>query len=190
MPTKTSEEWSAAFGFLYIEEVAALKELAAGLPPAPTVVNVGAGTGTSGLALLEAREDLFVFTVDIVKGVSPTGGLGNELYAYNKSDIDPSRYCQIHGDSKEVADNWSGKMGLSIDMIFIDGEHDHAYVEEEGPLWWANLKPGGVMAFHDYDSVMWGGLVGVIDNMGFGDPILQVKTIVAFRKEEETDESN
>ena len=56
--TKTSEEWSEAFGFLYIEEVAALKRLAKDLPKDPVGLNVGAGTGTSALALLETRDDL------------------------------------------------------------------------------------------------------------------------------------
>lgn len=189
--TKTSEEWSEAFGFLFLEEVAALKELARGLPPNPVGLNVGAGVGTSALALLEAREDLFLYTVDIEGGVSPTGGLGNERLALEKGGIDKDRYHQMHDDSIELAKVWPNNHEVHLlDFIFIDGEHDPSYVAEEGPLWWANLKPGGVIALHDYDSVMWGSLKTVIDNMGFGEPILQVKTIVAFRKEEETNESH
>lgn len=185
--TKTSEEWSAAFGFLFLEEVAALKELASKLPPNPVGLNVGAGVGTSALALLEARDDLFLYTCDIVQKVSPTGGLGNERLALEKAGISAIHYHQIHMDSIELAREWLPRgWDDSLDFIFIDGEHNPSYVAEEGPLWWANLKPGGVLAFHDYDSVMWGSLKTVIDNMGFGEPILQVKTIVAFRKEEES----
>lgn len=177
--TKTSEEWSAAFGFLYPGEVAGLKELAIALPPDPVVVNIGAGVGTSALAFLEAREDLFLYSVDIVKDISPTGGLGNEKFALDSAGIDPDRYHQIHSDSIKCAVWWRD----SIDLVFIDGEHSFEYVSTEGPLWYAHLKPGGVIAFHDYGTEFWGALVGAIDAMALGEPILHVDTLVAFRKE-------
>lgn len=177
--TKTSEEWSEAFGFLYTGEVAGLKELAEGLPPNPVVVNVGAGVGTSGLAFLEAREDLFLYTVDIIKGIEPTGGLGNERFAFDKAGIDPNRYHQIHSDSIECAKVWSEP----VDLVFIDGEHSFEYVTIEGPLWYAHVKPGGVIAFHDYGTEFWGNLVQAINAMALGEPILHVDTLVAFRKE-------
>ena len=186
MSPKTSEEWADAFGFLFPEEVTALKTLAKMLPPRPTAINIGAGTGTSGLALLEAREDLHLFSIDIEGGISPTGGLGNERFAFEEAGIDPARYYQIESDSLKEAEAWS--VG-PVDFIFIDGDHGASYVEKEGPAWWAHVKPGGIMAFHDYDSTMWGDLTLVIDNMSeimsLGEPILQVKTIIAFKKEEQ-----
>jgi predicted O-methyltransferase YrrM len=178
--TKTSEEWSEAFGFLYPGEVAGLKELARGLPPTPVVVNVGAGVGTSGLAFLESREDLLLFTVDIEGGISPTGGLGNERFAFEKADIDPDRYKQLRSDSINMAKVWSYGQ---VDLVFIDGEHSHEYVAVEGPLWYKHVKPGGVIAFHDYGAEFWGALVEAINAMALGEPILQVDTLVAFRKE-------
>ena len=50
-------EWTA---YLFHGEVDALQEWAHGLPPNPVVVNIGAGNGTSGLAFLQARGDLFL----------------------------------------------------------------------------------------------------------------------------------
>lgn len=40
--------------------------------------------------------------------------------------------------------------GKTFDLIFIDGNHTFAYVLEDGKIWRPFLRPGGVMAFHDY----------------------------------------
>jgi predicted O-methyltransferase YrrM len=181
--SKGAEELSNAFGYLRAPEVPALKKLARDLPDNPIVVNIGAGVGTSALAFLESRDDLTLFSVDIVGGIEPTGGLGNEEFALKSAGVDLSRRHAITGDSLEVARVWNrGK----VDLVFIDGRHDDYYVEVEAPTWWQHVKDGGVIAFHDYAPDPWGAIVAAIDRFAAENDlveILQVDTIIAFKKE-------
>jgi len=38
----------------------------------------------------------------------------------------------------------------SIDFIFLDGDHSYEYVKQELHAWYPKVKPGGVIAGHDY----------------------------------------
>jgi len=91
-----------AFGYLTQDEVTGLKKLAKMLPENPVVVNIGAGTGTSAIAVMEDRPDLHMITIDISKG-GPLGGLENERNAIeNHASLDTDgRYGQVLADSKE-----------------------------------------------------------------------------------------
>jgi predicted O-methyltransferase YrrM len=40
----------------------------------------------------------------------------------------------------------------SVDRVFLDGSHDGASVAEDLGLWTPRLKPGGILAGHDYDD--------------------------------------
>lgn len=37
-----------------------------------------------------------------------------------------------------------------IDFIYVDARHDYCGVSEDIRVWWPKLRPGGVMAGHDY----------------------------------------
>lgn len=43
----------------------------------------------------------------------------------------------------------------SLDYVYIDGNHDYDHVKQDLELWWPKLKPGGLMAGHDYLMVNW-----------------------------------
>jgi hypothetical protein len=40
----------------------------------------------------------------------------------------------------------------SLDMVFIDGNHDYIHVLQDADAWWPKLKSGGVMGFDDYGN--------------------------------------
>ncbi len=44
--------------------------------------------------------------------------------------------------------------GLKFDFIYLDGAHDYENVKKELPIYWDMVKPGGVLAGHDYCN--WG----------------------------------
>jgi predicted O-methyltransferase YrrM len=50
----------------------------------------------------------------------------------------------------------------SLDFVYIDARHDEASVTEDLCLWWPKVRPGGVVAGHDYlDGARKGTLFGV-----------------------------
>jgi predicted O-methyltransferase YrrM len=53
----------------------------------------------------------------------------------------------IQGNSHQVHENFENE---SLDFIFVDGDHSWEGVKNDIVLWWPKLKPGGVMAGHDY----------------------------------------
>jgi predicted O-methyltransferase YrrM len=179
-----AEQLSDAFGFLYADEVGELKRLARLMPPNPVVVNIGAGTGTSGVALMESRPDLHLITIDITFEVSPLGGLGNERHWMAQAGFGPDRWRQIHGDSKDVGRNWNDG---PVDMVFIDGDHSEAGVFGDLYAWLVSIKPGGIFAFHDYHASVWPAVTRVVDRELRGYEVAgHVDTIKSFRIPERT----
>lgn len=151
----TSEELQQAFGYLTGAELAALKQLARWLPDNPAVVNIGAGSGTSGLAFMESRSDLELTTIDIQKEDSPFGCLYAEEMALNRAGLlDWDRYSQYHGESINAGNSWTEWFGDNdpVDLVFIDGDHSYRGAKGDILAWLPNIKPGGVIAVHDFDK--------------------------------------
>lgn len=151
----TAEELQAAFGYLFPDEVTALKQLARSLPPNPAVVNIGSGAGTSSLAILEARPDLFLYCIDVQLDDSPFGCLAAEEKVLNEAGFN-GRYYQVWGDSKRVGVTWveqfaqARKLLPDIWLVLIDGDHSYSGCKGDILSWLPNVRPGGIMAVHDY----------------------------------------
>lgn len=168
-----THDLAKAFGYLREVEVDALGKLACMLPENPVVVNIGAGTGTSGLAFMEARDDLILYTVEIHEE-SPIGGLQNERNAFAKAGLlGQERHHQILGNSRTVA--WEYDL---VDMVFIDGDKEYNL---DIAVWRPRIKPGGIMAFHDYGGPSWPHIAALIDEEMEGyEQFLHVDTTVAY----------
>lgn len=134
--------------YLFVAELEELKKLARELPPNPVIVNIGAGGGTSGLAFMEARDDVRLHTIDIQKESSPFGCLDAERTVFVQAGFprEGQEHWQIHGDSKKV------DFGTPVDMVFIDGDHSYEGCRGDIEAWFPRLKWGGVMAIHDYEK--------------------------------------
>lgn len=174
-------------GYLYHEEVDALKELAQRLPEGAHVVNIGAGNGTSGLAFMEARPDLRVTTIDITLESSPYGCLQGEEAVFRSAGFwgDP-RHQQIHGDSKDVGRDWSQG---PVDLVFVDGGHQYHEARGDLDAWRPHIKPGGILVVHDYEKGLankhWPGVDQAVAEYIAEHPedaqVLRVRTTIAFR---------
>jgi predicted O-methyltransferase YrrM len=169
-----------AFGYLKPDEIAALKLLSTCLlSDNPRAVNIGAGPGTSGLALLEGNKDLYLWSIDIEKKARPEGALANELIAFKKAGINPNRYGQIHGDSVRVGQNWRhGK----VDLVFIDGCHFYEHTLADIETWLPHIKTGGIMAIHDFAPDPWGAVIDAVHDSSLMNHkcILIQHTTIAF----------
>ena len=120
-------------------EIDYLKDLAATLPPDPIIVNIGAATGVSTLAFFEARPDCVIFSVD----VEPCP---EELRHVVEGGHDPTRIQRLLGDSKEIGPSFAYR----CDLLFIDGDHWGAGYDIVAWVSTGKVKPGGVVAFHDW----------------------------------------
>ena len=189
----------AAFKYLFIEEVHALKELAQSLPANPVVVNIGAGSGTSGLALMESRPDLTLVTIDIQDASHPHGCLQAEREVIEQAGFNRDKHYQFCGDSKTFGSEFQPLSHFhKAEMVFIDGDHSYNGCKGDILAWLSNIKPGGIMAVHDFGKrevykngpidnapypLPWPGVDRAVRHYlcPYYEMILKVKTLVAFR---------
>lgn len=176
---ETASELAEAFGYLTLGEVAAIKHIAREevWNQYPTFVNIGAGSGTSSLAMVEANPTAKVITIDISEG-GPMGGLENERNAFkNAKKPTPIQICNT---SHAAARVWPKTN--KVDFIFIDDGHSEPEIRGDIEGWLPHVKPGGVMAFHDYGAEVWPDVKKVIDElMSNFDKVLHIDTVIAFR---------
>lgn len=168
----TSASLSKTHGLFSIPEIKALKRIIRTLPKHSTAVVVGAGPGTMTMAILEARDDITVHSVDNVTAKSEkahaiAGGHGDRLY-------------QIKGDSREVGLAW----GAPIDILLIDAWHTYESVKGDTSAWLPHLKDGGIVWFHDYgtSNSMYLDVKRAVDEDMVGmEKVAQVNASIAFR---------
>jgi predicted O-methyltransferase YrrM len=189
MRSTRAQELAAAYGYLFQKEVSFLFEMVESLPDDPLVVNIGAGSGTSGVAILEARKDSFLVTVDLHDKVRPEGALGNER-AQMKIGKFMQRRAEICSDSTIAGKNWwehkeEPWWRRKVDMVFHDAAHDETTLTTEIEAWLPRVRAKGIIAVHDYASENWGGVVSVVDELlrSRFKFIGHAETLIAFRKE-------
>lgn len=172
--------------YLTHAEVDALQDLARSLQPSPHVVNIGAGNGTSGLAFMESRPDLHLYTIDIQLESSPLGCLQGEQAVFQSAGFwgDP-RHTQIHGDSVAVGKEWPTQFALLLDMVFVDGGHQYHECKADIEMWLPLVKPGGLFIVHDYkkNHKIWHGVDQAVSELLIGkyEEVLRVDTTIAIR---------
>ena len=187
--TMSAQELSKSFGFLQPGEIDLLDKLVKTLPKDPLIINIGAGVGTSAMAVLQARDDAFVVTVDKRCGEHPLGGLMNEQYIVRGAKW-LHRRSSICSESSTAGKNWwrfkeEPWWRRKADMIIHDAAHNRDPLTAEIEAWLPRLRAKGVWAIHDYSSNDWGDVVCVVDEMLRPQfkYIDLVDTLVAFRKE-------
>lgn len=184
MTQETSESVSTAFNFMTNLEVEGLKKCVNLLDDKPWVINVGAGVGTSGLAILEARPDSLLITVDqrCEPEGSPLGGLGNERQLLERVRISKARYTQLCGDSVHVARTVLKRSATKHDMVFIDAGHEYDECYRDIKAYLPLIVPNGIIALHDYGADFWPGVQKAVDEL-LKDRlfVLHYDTFIAFR---------
>jgi glycosyltransferase involved in cell wall biosynthesis len=140
------------------------------------IVELGSWLGRSVVMLAQlaraAGKDIRICTVDhglgspdesehldIVArhGGSIAGLLANNLRLHGVQDI----VRQIVADSVQASQLFGP---LSVDAVIVDAAHSTESVRRDLEAWWPKIKPGGIMAGHDYD---WPSVRAAVD--GFFD---------------------
>ncbi|GAG31860.1 unnamed protein product, partial [marine sediment metagenome] len=164
-----AQELADAYGYLKHGELPFLIELIRSLPDDPLVANIGAGSGTSGLAILEARDDSFLVTIDLYDRIRPTGALGNERYQVARSSL-MHRRAEICSGSALAGKNWwthkeKKWWRRKVDMVFHDAAHNYDTLKAEIEAWLPRVRAKGIIAIHDYTSEHWGGVALAVDEL-------------------------
>lgn len=111
-----------------------LYNICAKLPNNPMIVEVGTKYGRSATTLSLSRPDATVLTID-VKNWEPGKILGQNVIKLIMSSIDAAKIVDV-----------------AIDFLWIDGHHYRESVIADIRAWTPMLKPGGYVAFHDYNN--------------------------------------
>ena len=164
MLTEHAENLVKAFGYLYHDEAELLQEYAKKIPENGVCINIGAGTGTSAVCVLEVRPDLTktFYTIDINNHNTPLGGLLNERNAFDNYNMPYPN--QIHSDSIKAGKEW--KKG-KVDFLIIDGDHSTKGATGDIISWKQHLKKGAIVFVHDYHENLWGDVVKVVNELMF-----------------------
>lgn len=156
-----------------VGDVTFLKQMAARLPLNPIIINIGACFGTSAMAMLEARADAFIFSID----VHPSPKEVENLQAAGLWGL--HRVIRILGASQDVGQHWP----YPVDLCYVDGAHDYEAVCQDIEVWLPNIKPGGFAVFHDYGKPFLPHVARAIDELVIGkyEEIDRRESMIAFR---------
>ena len=121
------------------------------------IIDVGTFLGASAeVFALNSPEGARVFTVDTFEGgyLGPAcdlDGLTAFSYAAGRlRDHHGRKVSMMVANSADVARVFAPSVA---DMVFIDAAHDYENVLIDINLWWPVVKPGGILAGHDYDKI-------------------------------------
>ncbi len=127
-------------------DIALLATVMDTLPDVPTVVQLGAASGTMSLAVYAIRPECFMLTVD-----NDQQNLNWEAKALEKSTGDPTilEHAQLYSASKRAGENYRA---VNIDLLIVDTDHSYEGVKGNLIAWMPNMKQTGLLFVHDYDG--------------------------------------
>jgi len=149
------------YGFIHM-----LAELRSIIRPGSKMIEIGSYMGES--TMLFACTQLFseINTIEPFVGEEEFNQLFNYDWKYIKEQfICNTRYhretIKLHeGLSYNLADKFQDS---AFDFIYIDGSHKEEDIERDLQLFLPKLKPGGIIAGHDYVEA-WPGVIRAVNN--------------------------
>lgn len=136
-------------------EVINRRDLCRLIPDGSVAVEIGTLFGAgAALALSNSNAKAF-YTID--KWGVKTGGISKIKNSFKniifeeiaKAQLRPFKNCHILKlDSVEAADEFPDK---SVSWLFVDGDHSYGGVHRDLKAWIPKMKPGGIIAGHDYN---------------------------------------
>ena len=150
------------FGLIYL-----ICQLRVHLRPNSKMIEIGTHMGES--SFLFASSGLFSH-IDIIDPLSGTEEF-NELFGYSWPEV-VTEYnintrlfkdiITLHQDySYNIADSFENE---SVDFIYIDADHSEDSVRKDLNLYLPKLRPGGIIAGHDYVP-NWPGVRDAVDSI-------------------------
>lgn len=122
---------------------------------------VGVAEGIYSKVLCLHIPDIELYCVDIWSRYSKKGENDQAralALAHEKLDVYGARF--IRKPSAEAVRDFAD---ASLDFVYIDGDHSFDFVMQDLILWSAKVKPGGVIAGHDYYRFKGAGVVDAVN---------------------------
>lgn len=178
-----------------------LFQLASDAPENAQVIEIGSwmGASTCFLAAGLRGSGARIHAVDNFQGLSTCGEdaawynrhfqkLGTrstlEIFRANFAALGlSSRAEPVVSDSLAAAQTMASRQG-QFDLIFIDGDHSYEACRADIAAWTPFLRPGGVIAFHDFGSRASGvtqAIFEAVKDRRFAQIVGVANTIIAFR---------
>ncbi len=123
---------------------------------AESVAEIGTFLGGASEVILNSMAPHgHLLTIDTFRGVkgssteriSPVNTL---VYAFDRIGAGSERVSMHVGDSQRIAGMLRPHM---FDVVFLDGAHDYENVKRDIAAWLPLVRPGGVLAGHDFDKM-------------------------------------
>lgn len=167
---ESKNDWLAAAnaegvtGFMHPSELAKLVELAEGRD----VLEIGSYRGLSAWCM--AHSARHISCLDTFRAWTNGQTQNTEEEGFTTLDAFLDAMKDFTNVSHAVGTSMQGLhiFELAYDMIFLDANHEYDEVRKDIGKWWPRVKPGGVMALHDYGHWDYPGVKRAADEV-FGD---------------------
>ena len=140
------------------------------------IVEIGIWQGRSTLYLAnkirQSQKAIFFYAFDTFEGspehslqLQAIAGQGKTLEGIFRDNLSASG-CEdyvkaIRQDSVSAANRFED---ASLDMVFLDGQHEYEAVKADIYAWLPKIKPGGLLAGDDYQP-SWPGVIQAVDEL-------------------------
>lgn len=140
------------------------KGIAAEFPDGSRIAEIGVYKGRSLLFLAEAlliagKTTCVLYAVDNWKADWAPTMLQDFLR--NLAGTPNSARRMIHARMSSSVAQTRFVDDASLDMVFIDADHNYESVKADIAAWLPKVKPGGIISGHDYSGDMYGSFPGV-----------------------------
>lgn len=141
----------------------------------------GGSTAFMGVEIFNSNKNIEFHAIDTFLGSKEHGDIEN-FFEEAKNNLTPILEKKlvklIQGHSHSVVNEYADN---SIDFLFIDGSHEYEDVKKDLLLWLPKVKPGGIIAGHDYDPA-WKGVVQAVDEVLGKENITTIKSAFLHTK--------
>jgi hypothetical protein len=141
------------------------------------VLEIGSWVGRTACALADAGSN--VWCIDHFLGTDDEhDGTGNivrklpdgreTLWQHWCQNVD-DRFMRTVFPCRGSSRSWAQVWRWQVDLVFIDADHRYDAVKEDIAHWLKFVRPGGVIAFHDYG--VFEGVTKAVDELGADEVI-------------------
>ena len=114
----------------------------------------GASAAFTGVEIINSGKKIQYDAIDSFHGSREHGDVSSFLYDECKGNLQPlidaGAINLIQANSPDVAANYAD---ASLDFCFIDASHEYEDVKADIAAWLPKVKPGGILAGHDFYGV-------------------------------------